>query len=181
MRIGLTFDEYVDVVLQPSAGADPAFHEAAAMERDEMFPMTTPAASTHLRSRGYDCRPAMLDLLVQNGVVKLAQPDAWTREDVDAAAEHFEECEIYVPYAQACAALGCNYAGFLRPLREAAERESAKYGRTVPDNDQYFVMHRVPPRGVTDKDGNLVHVTPSVISFTLADDIRERLERGEEV
>jgi len=74
-RIELTFDEYVDMALRPSAGAEPAFHEAAEMERDEMFPMPTPAASTHLRSRGYDCRPAMLDALVQNGVVKLAQPD----------------------------------------------------------------------------------------------------------
>jgi len=51
-----------------------------------MFPMMTPAASTHLRSRGYDCRPAMLKLLVQNGVVKPAPPDAWTREDMDSAA-----------------------------------------------------------------------------------------------
>jgi hypothetical protein len=181
MRIGLTFNEYVDVKLRPPAGADPAFHQAAEMERDEMFPLATPAASTHLRSRGYDCRPAMLDLLVQNGVVKLAQPDAWTREDVDAAAEHFEECEMFVPYAAMCQTLGCRYVDFLRPLREAAERESAKYGWAVPDNDQYFVMHRVPPRGVTDDDGNLVDSTPSVISFTLCDDIRERLERGEEV
>jgi hypothetical protein len=52
-RIGLTFDAYVDVVLRPSAGAAPAFHEAAEMERDEMFPLATPAASTHLRSRAF--------------------------------------------------------------------------------------------------------------------------------
>jgi len=181
MRIGLTFNEYVDVKLRPPAGADPAFHQAAEMERDEMFPLATPAASTHLRSRGYDCRPAMLDLLVQNGVVKLAQPDAWTREDVDAAAEHFEECEMFVPYAAMCQTLGCRYVDFLRPLREAADRESARYGRDVPDSDQYFVMHRVPPRCVTDEVGRLVGSTPSVISFTLCDDIRERLERGEEV
>ena len=181
MRIGLTFNEYVDVKLRPPAGADRAFHQAAEMERDEMFPLATAAASTHLRSRGYDCRPAMLDLLVQNGVVKLAQPDAWMREDVDAAAEHFEECEMFTPYAAMCQTLGCRYIDFLRPLREAAERESAKYGRVVPDNDQYFVMHRVPPCDVTDDGGNLVDSTPSVISFTLCDDIRERLERGEEV
>ena len=67
------------------------------------------------------------------------------------------------------------------PLREASERESQKYGRHVPDSDQYFVMHRIPPRGVTDDDGNLVDITSSVISFTLCDDIRERLERGEEI
>ncbi len=170
-RIGLTFDEYFDLRLKPRAGADPAFHAAADMEREELFPMTSVAASNHLRSRGYDCRPAMLDALVEQRVVKPSRPDAWTQTEVDAAAEHFEECQIFVPYAVMCQALGCRYADFLRPLHEAAERESAKYGRPVPDDDQYFVMHRVPPRDVT----------PAVISFTLCDDIRERLERGEEI
>jgi hypothetical protein len=51
------------------------------------------------------------------------------------------------------------------------ERESRKYGRWIPEDDQYFVMHRVPPRG--DK--------PAVITFTLMDDVQERLEHGEEV
>ena len=55
---------------------------------------------------------------------------------------------------------------------------SQKYGRNVPDSDQYFVMHRVPPRGVSDDDGNLKEITSSVISFALCDDIQERLERG---
>ncbi|MCA8998917.1 MAG: hypothetical protein KDA80_18100 [Planctomycetaceae bacterium] len=171
MGTGLTFDEYVDVKLRPSPRADRAFHEGAEMERDEMFPMTTAAASTHLRSRGYDCRPAMLELLVENGTIQLAQPDTWTREDVDAAAERFEEHEMFVPYAAMCQTLGCRYVDFLRPLREAAERESAKWGRAIPDSDQYFVMHRVPPRSDAD----------SIITFTLCDDIRERLERGEVV
>ncbi len=180
-RIGLTFDEYFDLRLKPRAGADRAFHAAADMEREEMFPMATVAASHNLRSRGYDCRPKMLDALVEQGVVKPSQPDAWTQAEVDAAAEHFEECQIFVPHAVMCLALGCRYADFLRPLREAAERESAKYGRPVPDDDQYFVMHRVPPRGVTGEDGRLNDITPAVISFTLCDDIRERLERGEEI
>ncbi|MCA3004406.1 MAG: hypothetical protein ACK51N_04255 [bacterium] len=170
-RIGLTFDEYFDLRQKPQAGADPAFHEAAEMERDGLFPTATAAASNHLRSRGYDCRPVMLDALVEQGVVKPSDPNGWTRADVDAAAEHFEECGIFVPYAVMCQALGCRYADFLRPLREAAERESATYGRSVPADDQYFVMHRVPPRDTT----------PAVISFTLCDDIRERLERGEEI
>ncbi len=181
MRIGLTFDEYVDVKLRPPAGADRAIQRGFEGALAEKFPMATVTASHHLRSRGYDCRPAMLDVLVKNGVVKLAQPDAWTREDVDAAAEYFEQCEMFVPYAAMCQTLGCRYLDFLRPLREAAERESANYGRAVPDSDQYFVMHRVPPRGVTDENGNLVEITSSVISFTLCDDIRERLESGEEI
>jgi hypothetical protein len=181
MGTGLTFDEYVELRLRPPAEVDRAFLRAAEMELKELFPMDTVVASNHLRRRGYDCKPPMLELLVQNGVVKPAKPDAWTQADVDAAAEHFEECEIFVPYAAMCQTLGCRYADFLRPLREAAGRESQKYGRRIPEDDQYFVMHRVPPRGVTDEDGSLTDITPSVISFTPCDDIRERIERGEEV
>ncbi|MEX2389882.1 MAG: hypothetical protein WD534_18545, partial [Phycisphaeraceae bacterium] len=95
----------------------------------------------------------------------------WSQADVDAAAEHFEDCDMFTPYAAMCQTLGCRYVDFLRPLREAAEAESARYGRRVPDDDQYFVMHRVPPRGDS----------PAILSFTLCDDIQERLERGEEV
>jgi hypothetical protein len=42
-RIGLTLDEYVDLKVRPRKGADPAFHEAAAMEVAQMFPMTLTA------------------------------------------------------------------------------------------------------------------------------------------
>ena len=99
MPIGLTFDEYVDLRLRPHAGADPAFQRAADSMRDTAFPMKTVAASSHLRSRGYDCRPQMLDALVSSGTVRLAQPDTWTQVDVDAAAEHFEACGLFTPYA----------------------------------------------------------------------------------
>lgn len=181
MGTGLTFDEFVELRLKPRTGADRAFHEAAETEREQMFPMHTTLASHHLRRRGYDCKPAMLELLVERGVVTLAEPDTWTQKDVDLAAEHFEDCEFFVPYAAMCPTLGCRYADFLRALREASERESRKYGRHIPEDDQYFVMHRVPPRGVTGDDGALLDIKPAVISFTLCDDIRERLERGEEV
>lgn len=174
VQVGLTFDEYVELKLKSAAGADRVFHVAAETERRDMFPMALIAASNHLRSRGYDCRPAMLEALVKNGVVTPAAQDAWSQADVDRAAEHFEQCDIFVPYAAMCQTLGCRYADFLRPLREAAARETQKYGRRVPDDDQYFVMHRVPPRG--GDDGH-----PAIITFTLCDDIRERLERGEEV
>lgn len=170
-RIGLTLDEHFDLRVKPRAGTDPAFHQAAQQERDRMFPMTIAAASHHLRSRGYDCRPAMLEALLEQGVVTPLQPDTWTQSDVEAAALHFEDAGLYSPYSGMCLALGCRYADFLRPLREAAERESAKYGRDVPDDDGYFVMHRTPPRADS----------PAVISFTLCDDIREKLERGEGV
>jgi len=175
---GLTFVEFVSLKLRPRAGAGRALQEtafqAAEMERERMFPMALVVASNHLRSRGYDCRPEMLEMLIENQVVRPAKVDLWSQADVDAAAEHFEDCGIFTPYAAMCVALGCRYADFLRPLREAADRESAKYGCRIPDDDQYFVMHRVPPRG-----GENAH--DAIISFTLCDDIRERIERGEEV
>lgn len=170
-RIGMSLDEYVALRLMPLAGADRAFIEAAEDERERMFPMPKVTVSHHLRSRGYDCRPIMLDALVEQGVVSPSEPDAWTEADVDAAAEHFEDCCIFVPYGMMCYALGCSYADFHRALREASERESAKYGRPIPADDQYFVMHRTPPR----------EASPALLSFTLCDDIRERIERGEEV
>ncbi len=152
-RNGLTFEEALELRTAPS------------------LPLTLATASNHLWSRGYDCRPEMLELLIQNGVVKPAGENAWSRADVDAAAEHFEDCDLLTPYAEMCRTLGCRYADFLRPLKQAAERESAKYGRQVPDNDLYFVMHCEPPRD--DR--------PAKISFTLCDDIRQRMERGEAV
>ena len=181
MRIGMTFDEYVELKMKPPEGGNRAIQIAYEKNLAEKFPMDTRDASHHLRARGYDCKPPMLDVLTKNGVVKLANPDVWTQADVDAAADHFEECEIFVPYAAMCQTLGCTYAEFLRPLHEAAERESQKYGRHIPADDQFFVMHRVPPRVVTDENGKWVDTTSSVISFTLCDDVRERLERGEEV
>jgi beta-fructofuranosidase len=42
----------------------------------------------------------MLELLVENGVVRLSSPDAWTRADVDAAADYFEDAEIFTPYTE---------------------------------------------------------------------------------
>lgn len=70
----------------------------------------------------------MLDVLVKNGVVNLAQSDVWTREDLDDAAESFEQSEMLARYAAMCVARGCRYVDFLRSLREAAER-ARKVGR----------------------------------------------------
>jgi hypothetical protein len=180
MGTGLTFDEYVDLTLRPLAGAHLVFHQAVDEEPERMFPMKLVVAANHLRSRGYDCRPESLELLIRNRIVTPADADAWSRADIDSAAEHFEHCQVFTPYAAMCVALGCRYADFKRPLREAAERESQKYRSHVRADDQLFVMHRFPPRGVTGDDGSF-DIKPAVISFTLCDDIRERLERGEEV
>ena len=126
MGTGLTFDEFVELRLNPRAGADRVFREAAKQEREQMFPMHTTLASHHLRSRGYDCKPTMLELLVERGVVTLAEPDTWTQTDVDAAAEHFEDCEMFVPVLQP---LGVPTGRCL--LREVTTQQSGCGRRTV--------------------------------------------------
>lgn len=86
-RIGLTLDEHFDLRVKPRTGADPAFHEAAEQERYRMFPMATVAASHHLRFRGYDCRPAILDALVRQEAVTPSQPNAKTHADASPTAD----------------------------------------------------------------------------------------------
>ncbi|MCL2645414.1 MAG: hypothetical protein FWD61_00245 [Phycisphaerales bacterium] len=152
------------------------FEEAVELRRKVSFPMTRAEANEHLRSRGYDCHPVMLKAMVEHEVVKPIHPKVWMQKDVEDAAEHIEDCGLFTPYAEMCEALGCRYADFLRALKAAAERESAKYGQDVPARDHYFVMHRMPPRGEGGADGV---VKPAVLTFTLCADIRERLERGE--
>lgn len=115
--IGLTFDEYIELWLKPPAEASLDFHAAAELERERMFPMPKAIASKQLRSRGYDCHPIMLDAMVEQGVVKTSDADAWSREDLEAAAEHLESCQIFTPLANMCEALGCRYANVLRSLR----------------------------------------------------------------
>lgn len=181
MATGMNFQESCELKLAPRAGADRAFFEAAQLEQESMFPMPLNSVVGHLRSRGYDCRAESLRLLLDEGVVRPASISGWSQSEVDTAAEYFEDCGILTPYAQMCETLGCRYSDFVRALREAAERETLAHGQEIPADDQYFVMHRVPPRGVTSPDGDFVDIKPAVISFTLADDIRQRLERGEEV
>jgi hypothetical protein len=124
-RIGLAFEEFAELKIKPRTGAGAAFHEAAAMQLKEMFPMTLIAASSHLRSRGYDCRPEMLEVLIRKQVVRPTNPDAWSPADVDAAAVHFEECEMFTPYAAMCQTLGCRYADFLKPPSTAGRASLA--------------------------------------------------------
>ncbi len=78
MKIGLTFEEFVELRLMPLAGADAAFRQAAEMEHEWLFRMTTARAARQLRWRGYDCKPQMRELLVENGVARPRGPGmAW--------------------------------------------------------------------------------------------------------
>jgi hypothetical protein len=142
MAIGLIFEEYVELKLMPPKHADRAFVTAAEHMRDEAFPMALAQAAWHVRTRGYDGRPESLELLVKQQTVEPVDVDAWTRADVDAVCDYFEQHGFYVPYAEACRVLGCSYASFLRALKDAAERETAKYGIQVRVSG--LAPHRVP-------------------------------------
>ena len=95
MAIGLTFEEYVELKLMPPKHADRAFVTAAEHMRDEAFPMSLSQAAWHVRTRGYDCRPQSLELLVKRQVIEPADVDAWTRADVDAVCDYFEQHGLY--------------------------------------------------------------------------------------
>lgn len=102
MGTGLTFDEYIELTAMPLAGADPVFVQGVEEEREQMFPMKLVDAANHLRSRGYACQPASLEVLLRNGIVTPVDPNVWSQADIDLAAEHFED----TPYAAMCVALG---------------------------------------------------------------------------
>jgi hypothetical protein len=87
MRVGLSLAEYRDLKLRPHPRADRVFHQAADGASETMFPMPTMTAANHLRSRGYDVPPPMLDVLVEDRAVTLTHPDVWSRADVEAAAD----------------------------------------------------------------------------------------------
>ena len=112
MSIGLTYDEYENLRCCLMCGVLNNYLE----NLECMFPMYKKVAAAHLRSRGYDCNTTMLDLLVEDGVVKPVKSDYWTQANVDRAAELFEQCEIYTPSAAMCQTFGCRYIDFLRPL-----------------------------------------------------------------
>jgi len=170
MPIGMTFDEYVELKRTPANIADPAIRRSAERLLKGGFPMTLAQAAGHVRTRGYDCGPQALKLLVEQGVIKIADSNRWSLAVVDAAADYFEQCDLFIPYAEMCQVLGCTYGDFYRALREAAEQASETYGREVRVDDQLFVMHRYPPRGGDLVDGEFVGGHRALLSFTLCDD-----------
>lgn len=156
MRIGLTFEEFVELEHKPIA-------------RGEQ-PLTIEEAAEHIRQRGYCCRPQSLKLLMKGKPLE-ASNRIWTQDLIESCCDYFETHEFFTPYVEMCRVLGCNYFAFLRALKDASELESERYGTRVRMDDQLFVMHRSPAR----------EEYPAVITFTLCEDIRERLIRGEGV
>ena len=142
MTLGLTFAEFVEFERKPLVRSD--------------HPLTLAEAAEHIRRRGYDCRPQSLCLLVEGKLIEPADC-LWTKEKIEAACDFFETQRFFTPYVEMCRVLGCRYRTFLKALRDAAKCESHKYGVRVLEDDQLFVMHRIPAR-----DGN-----EAIVSFTL--------------
>ena len=142
MTLGLTFAEFVEFERKPLVRSD--------------HPLTLAEAAEHIRRRGYDCRPQSLCLLVEGKLIEPADC-LWTKEKIEAACDFFETQRFFTPYVEMCRVLGCRYRSFLKALRDAAKCESHKYGVRVLEDDQLFVMHRIPAR-----DGN-----EAIVSFTL--------------
>lgn len=68
-------------VLKREPGKPPASEslpEDDEPDESQLFPMTTGQAANHLGSRGYNCKPQMVELLVENGLVRPSSPDTWT-------------------------------------------------------------------------------------------------------
>lgn len=105
MGIGLIFDEFVNVKLRPT-NEDVPKHRSSDVRAAKLFPMTTIEATNHLRSRGYDSPVDSLEELVVDEVVSLDADGKWTREAFDEAADFYERCELFVPYATICEAFG---------------------------------------------------------------------------
>ena len=156
MRFGLTIEEFVELEREPIACGEQ--------------PLTIEEVAEHMRQRGYCCRPESLKLLAKGRPVG-ASNRIWSRDLIESCCDYFEAHEFFTPYVEMCRVLGCNYFAFLRALKDASERESEKYCSRIRMDDQLFVMHRSPAR----------EEHPAVITFTLCEDIRDRLIRGEGV
>lgn len=156
MRLGLTIEEFTELDRKPIACDDQ--------------PLTIVEAAEHMRQRGYCCRPESLEIVLKDRQTEIWNR-IWTQELIESCCDYFETHQFFTPYVEMCRVLGCNYFTYLRALKKAAERESEKYGTRVRMDDQLFVMHRIPAREE--------HL--AVVTFTLCDDIRDRLIRGEGV
>lgn len=85
MGTGLTFEEDIELTVMPLACADPVFVQAVEEEREQMFPMKLVVAANHLRSRGYDCRAASLEVLIRGARSAGAVAPAGSRKTAAAA------------------------------------------------------------------------------------------------
>lgn len=71
-----------------------------------MFPLDLFLAANGLGDRGYDYRPGMLDVMLRQGIIELAECDCCTRTDVELAVSS-AVCKFRTPQ---CAKLSHTHA-----------------------------------------------------------------------
>lgn len=169
MMFGLTFDEFVELKRTASIPKH-QLPTVVAQTKELAFPMTLVDAAEHIRRRGYACRPETLKFMVQQKMVEPVN-DRWLSTDVEVVCDYLEKHKLLMPYVEKCRVFGFKFVSYLRAMKGAAERETDRNGIDERADEQLFVMHRIPPR----EEHN------AIISFTLCADIRDLLDRGEEI
>ncbi len=150
-----------------------AYVEFVCFGEPDEYPKNTEQVALELRSRGYDATVPVLNYLIKQELVKPDRGDGrnykWSAKDVEKAAAELDERQSYTPSAICNNVLGIDYAQYHEALRDAMDEVREEFGEViVPANSvpDWFIMHVHPPR--MSRDG--------YVSFTLCDDIRERLK-----
>jgi hypothetical protein len=148
-----------------------AYEEFKCFGLPDEYPKDIRAAVTELRRRGYDASVTVLNFLVEENRIRLADDDRWSAEDIDAAASELADLERYTDEALTFAWLGVDAEQYHRALALAWDKLAEEFGDgAVPinPNADYFIMHVHPPR--------LGH--EGYVEFTLCDDVLPQLARN---
>jgi hypothetical protein len=149
-----------------------AYEEFVCFGRPDEYPKSTQDVVSELRCRGYDASVPVLNYLIRQEKVTPSREGRnyeWEPEHVEQVARYLEDQEAYTPAAVCNAVLGIDFEQYHRALRDAMDEVREEFGEViVPVNSvpDWFVMHVHPPRLKGD----------GYVSFTLCDDVRERLE-----
>jgi hypothetical protein len=126
-----------------------------------------------LRQRGYDASVAVLNYLVEENRVRLADDARWSAEDIDAAASELADRQRYTDEALMFARLDIDAEQYHRALALAWDKVAEEFGDAavaINPNSDYFIMHVHPPR--LGQEG--------FVEFELCDDVKPILVRNRE-
>lgn len=110
---------------------------------DEAYPTSTEGASSELRTRGLDARPAVLEYLIKKGVIPVPRGEGrnrqWSAADIDRVADYMDREGMFTPGGITCMYLNIDPGQDIRARRKAF-RENP---HIVPDSS-LFVMELMP-------------------------------------
>ena len=147
-----------------------AYVELLGFGEPDEYPKNTAAAKTELRRRGYDATVPALNYLIRQGKVTPARDGSrnyrWLPQDIDLAAQELEARKAYTPLAVCAMVLGIDLVQYHRALHEAMDGVRKEFGQAIAPVRDWLIMHVQRP--CLGRDGH--------VSFTLCDDVRERLK-----